>query len=346
MSTSSSRFGVKNAIIKLRITSLYPWLARRLNFNPVYVPENGIVLGCFAFFVNHRNLRALQLEDLLVFVETRQTLFATFVRNMAGDGYSELRESVLAFKKALRPNPDTAVYDSLQKLYDLRYGVRFLAENYDLFDELGYLVYRGPLGKFMDNFLTYSAQLPEIKMARFRQVLDEYQDDLAKFGFDKEAFKNATGIDYPDVEYPLPGEIGLAPGVRGRGYAPDFNLFDDAFIGEYIYPGNGLGARENANIRIKMSGNYDEDFRRAIEVADIPASDIPSGKLAPEGFVWHHLDDFDPIDGTCTMQLVRRELHNDVVKAPAHTGVSNKGTEHAGACAIWKRFYDIVGYDY
>lgn len=98
-----------------------------------------------------------------------------------------------------------------------------------------------------------------------------------------------------------------------------------------------------------MSGNYAEDFKRANAIANIPAVDIPKGADAPAGFVWHHFDhiEFDE-DGTmtCIMQLIRKEVHDKVVQAPEHTGAINRGTEHAGACAIWKRYFDIVGYDY
>jgi hypothetical protein len=45
-------------------------------------------------------------------------------------------------------------------------------------------------------------------------------------------------------------------------------------------------------------------------------------------YTWHHLDDFDPIFGECTMQLVRQE---------AHTGIF--GMAHSGAVAQWKQYY-------
>jgi hypothetical protein len=239
-------------------------------------------------------------------------------------GEKAFQQNVAALLKQLRP----ATQDILKRL---KYGVRLLRVNYDVYNQFGEIIFKGPV-KYMRNFLAYS-DIPtlELKRLRLSQVVDDFKEELELFGFDREAFQKVTGLDYPD-------EI-----RRGFGYAPDFDLTDE-FIKDFIY----LGDRKNANIVIKMSGNYDEDFKRANEVAGILASDLAGGS-APPGFVWHHLDDVDfdeAGEAICTMQLVRQELHSKVIKAPEDWGVINHGTEHAGACAIWKRFFDIVGYNY
>jgi hypothetical protein len=43
---------------------------------------------------------------------------------------------------------------------------------------------------------------------------------------------------------------------------------------------------------------------------------------------WHHLDDFDPSTGECTMQLVRENVHNRI-----------SGMAHSGAVAQYKNHY-------
>ena len=48
----------------------------------------------------------------------------------------------------------------------------------------------------------------------------------------------------------------------------------------------------------------------------------------PEGYVWHHMDDFDPVTGECSMQLVRENAHNRVA-----------GMAHSGSVAQYKAYY-------
>jgi hypothetical protein len=44
---------------------------------------------------------------------------------------------------------------------------------------------------------------------------------------------------------------------------------------------------------------------------------IPPGKWKPNDYTWHHLDDFDPVTGECTMQLIKTSEHQ---KTLPHTG--------------------------
>jgi hypothetical protein len=45
---------------------------------------------------------------------------------------------------------------------------------------------------------------------------------------------------------------------------------------------------------------------------------------------WHHLDDFNPITGECTMQLVESSVHQ---------GLGVQGMAHSGSVAQWKSYY-------
>ncbi len=67
------------------------------------------------------------------------------------------------------------------------------------------------------------------------------------------------------------------------------------------------------------------DFHEANKAAGL--SDTYSYE-APRGYVWHHMDDFNPLTGECSMQLV---------KSTAHTKVP--GMTHSGSVAQWKSYY-------
>jgi len=76
----------------------------------------------------------------------------------------------------------------------------------------------------------------------------------------------------------------------------------------YLYPVKD--GKQNI-VRIKMNGDYYSDFADANEAAGFPRS------KTPDDHTWHHLDDFDPKSGECTMQLVRSKVH---VKTIPHQG--------------------------
>ncbi|WP_262151762.1 HNH endonuclease [Chryseobacterium foetidum] len=66
---------------------------------------------------------------------------------------------------------------------------------------------------------------------------------------------------------------------------------------------------------IQYSGDYKTDF----EAASLAAL---GQKSTPKGYVWHHLDDYDPVTNTGTMQLVKQQAHN--------------GISHVGGCSQYK----------
>ena len=51
-------------------------------------------------------------------------------------------------------------------------------------------------------------------------------------------------------------------------------------------------------------------------------------KKLDESYTWHHLDDFDPLTGECTMQLVDRKIHQ--ISCP-----------HIGGAGLYKAFMGI-----
>ena len=66
------------------------------------------------------------------------------------------------------------------------------------------------------------------------------------------------------------------------------------------------------------------DFNRSNLIAGL------TGNKAPKDYVWHHMDDFDPITGECTMQLIRGNVYTRI-----------PGMAHSGSVAQWKN-YDII----
>ncbi|MGJ8659857.1 MAG: HNH endonuclease, partial [Cellulophaga fucicola] len=97
---------------------------------------------------------------------------------------------------------------------------------------------------------------------------------------------------------------------------------------KYLYPKNLLPSGKLPVVKIKMSGKRKGtggDFDLANQAIGMKAE---WGIEAPRGYVWHHMDDFNPNTGECTMQLV---------KSNAHTRV--KGMAHSGSVAQYKAYY-------
>ena len=69
-------------------------------------------------------------------------------------------------------------------------------------------------------------------------------------------------------------------------------------------------------ISIEYSGVYSTDFENA-------SLSALGQKSTPKGYVWHHLDDYDPKTNRGTVQLVKQE---------AHSGIS-----HIGGCSQYKQ---------
>lgn len=99
----------------------------------------------------------------------------------------------------------------------------------------------------------------------------------------------------------------------------------------YIHP-----ATQNKIIKIEMKGNRNGDFKAANEAAgfgstyEIPTFTKADGTVVQ--YTWHHLDDFEIIDGKayCTMQLVEKAAHGG-------SGVS--GMAHSGSVAQWRAYF-------
>ncbi|EDS4738683.1 type IV secretion protein Rhs, partial [Salmonella enterica subsp. enterica serovar Oranienburg] len=149
-----------------------------------------------------------------------------------------------------------------------------------------------------------------------------------------------TGLHYnlyrfydPDIGKFISGDpIGLRGGLNLYQYAPNplswidplglavdpiTKLEDRGYTGVTKTSGGGLdysGSNALYNKRpgvtpvvtIEYSGDYDIDFQRANAKAGL------NQVSTPRGYVWHHLDDYDPVTNKGTMQLIEKQAHNGI----------------------------------
>ncbi len=147
-----------------------------------------------------------------------------------------------------------------------------------------------------------------------------------------------TGLHYNRYRYydPATGRfvskdpIGLAGGINVYQYAPNAvqwidplglatcplqKLADRGFSGVSRNENGGLDySNSNALYHknganpiqaITYTGDYETDFQNA-SIAAL------GQKTTPRGYVWHHVDDYNPEDNTGAMQLVKQEAHNGI----------------------------------
>ena len=98
--------------------------------------------------------------------------------------------------------------------------------------------------------------------------------------------------------------------LAGRGYSGVTKTLG----GGLDYSGSNALYAKNPNVSpivtIEYTGDYIKDFEAANKVAEL------NQKTTPRGYVWHHLDDYEPKTNKGTMQLVEQR---------AHQGVPHKG---------------------
>lgn len=79
-----------------------------------------------------------------------------------------------------------------------------------------------------------------------------------------------------------------------------------------LYP---VGPGQQNIVKIEYTGTRPRDFAAANQ-----AGGFGNTQIAPSGYTWHHLDDYDAATNTGTMQLVRRQAHK--ASYPHKGGVS------------------------
>lgn len=130
--------------------------------------------------------------------------------------------------------------------------------------------------------------------------------------------------------------LGLAwnpqgPGLIGNPNYPDVvasnnpNLTPDFSSSTHLYQAK---EGQQSIVKIKLQGSRSRDFVVAFKAAGIKKSEA-------SGYTWHHFDDFDPITGESTMQLVKRSAHEGtyVHKGSADQFAKAFGVDYDSHCA-------------
>ena len=117
-----------------------------------------------------------------------------------------------------------------------------------------------------------------------------------------------------------PAQRAAEKGYKGIGTTP--NVGADFAGSGYVYIGSD---GKETIVKIQMTGSRGRDFTQAFNEANIPKNIRKSIK---ENYTWHHLDDFNPETGECTMQLVLRDAH--VATYP-----------HKGSVSQYEKYYNV-----
>lgn len=195
--------------------------------------------------------------------------------------------------------------DNLLFIENYNFGIRWLQSNLDLVDNFDDVIFRGPDFR-LKNFI-------EIKKTQGTPVwdllLESWEDEIVATSSTifEELAQNLRNLGI-NIESSIDG-ISLQ-GRRSFGMSPDFR-----YTPEHLFK---KGDKPVGDIIIKMTGSRKLDYNLAFEKAGISASEATE-------YTWHHLDDFDPDTGTCTMQLVKTDIHNLI--------------KHAGAVHQWELLF-------
>lgn len=150
-----------------------------------------------------------------------------------------------------------------------------------------------------------------------------------------------TGLHYNLFRYydPQSGRftvqdpIGLNGGWNLYQYAPNPLTWID-LTGLSRYPGVDFSGSDalypdgESIVKIQMTGSRYGDFKAANEIAGYAnASGNITGKSHPENYTWHHLNDYDPVSNTATMQLVDTSAHEATFP---HSGSVSQFEQHHG----------------
>ena len=140
----------------------------------------------------------------------------------------------------------------------------------------------------------------------FRQ-LGQYEDDETRLYYNRFRYYDPRIGNYISQD-PI-RLAGNNPTLYG--YVGDCNIWSDVFGLDFktvdfsghpdLYQGPGKNT-----VKIKMQGSRGRDFTGAYKEAGI------SGKIKKQvdsEYTWHHVADFNPETGECTMQLVKTETH-------------------------------------
>ena len=154
----------------------------------------------------------------------------------------------------------------------------------------------------IDEYIRLLGRTEVEKLADYNKVIDYFRKSSAKYTKEK-IWKDGSILKFSKHNKP-PMSV------------------DFSSTPQHIYGGK---ADKPGIVKIKLTGNDEKDFLMSFKKAGI------SDSLAIElnkTYTWHHVDDFDPLTGECTMQLVNRKVHEG-------------SCPHIGGGGLYKAFMGI-----
>lgn len=262
-------------------------------------------LTCFNL-VWHEKGPFVEYKNIRVFPE-----FTDF-NNYLGRGESTLDEFVQEIDDTIRKLSDESLELLEESDLTLNLGTGTKTDpvkNIDILDDSGDMIYRGN-AEDLDEFIKIYKAGNKVKRINLRRIIDDITVNLKDFIYDASETKRIFGHNIPPSE-----------GKWANGLAPDFKKAPKHLFGQRT---------DFGEITIKMTGSRKHDEKAAIAKA-IEKGLIDKPDDIPDHYTWHHLDDFNPETGECTMQLIPTIMHNEI-------------GDHVGSVAIWKRFYEVGEY--
>ncbi|MFM2482556.1 RHS repeat-associated core domain-containing protein [Celerinatantimonas sp. YJH-8] len=207
----------------------------------------------------------------------------------------------------------------------------------ELVNEQGQIVWRGYQEVWGD-----AHQQPinlDPKYAANDSIHDLIECDLRYPGqiFDKETGLYYNRHRYYDAytgQYLSSDPIGMAGGLRPQAYVHNpVDWADPLGLSKYIgvdFTGTDALYQNGINtVKIKMTGGRYGDFKAANKLAGYKGpSGNATGKSHPDGYTWHHLNDYDPATNESTMQLVKTESHEATFP-------------HAGSVSQFEKYHGV-----
>jgi RHS repeat-associated protein len=166
------------------------------------------------------------------------------------------------------------------------------------------------------------------------------EETYCELRYQGQLYDQETGLYYnrhryfdPELgQYISSDPIGFAGGLRPQGYVHNpLEWVDPYGLSKYSgvdFSGSDALYQGGTNtVKIQMSGGRYGDFKAANDIAGFKSSaGNATGKSHPDGYTWHHLDDYDPATNTSTMQLVKTDAHE--ASFPHSGSVSQFEKEH------------------
>ncbi|MCO7184131.1 HNH endonuclease [Tenacibaculum sp. XPcli2-G] len=154
--------------------------------------------------------------------------------------------------------------------------------NLQLLDKNGDVYFYGKPEE-VDEYIRLTTRTNAEKIADYKKVIEYFDSSTAKYRREK-IWDNGDALKFSEHNTPP--------------LSVDFK-----HTPQFLY---GKKNGKPGVVKIKLTGNDLIDFKMAFKKAGI-SDDL--AKNLKEDYVWHHLDDFNPVTGECSMQLINRKVH-------------------------------------